>query len=113
DVRQRLKKGAYLDTDHLRSMLTPKTRDKPPVDSLFYDRSQIPKYLLQRGFTKKFLVEKQVGYDPYPPSAVIPIRDESGKLVGLARRIIQPGDGPKYLYPENFDRTSVDRKSVV
>ena len=44
-----------------------------------------------------------LGYDAESDAVTYPLRKPSGELVGVVRRPVQPGEGPKYLYPRNVD----------
>lgn len=57
-----------------------------------------PAYMLERGFSKKFLKRFGIGYDPTDMSTVFPIRDVKGVLVGVTRRATLPHAFPKYKH---------------
>jgi DNA primase len=76
-------------------------------ESLFYERSRVPQYILDRGFTLDTLKEWGVGYDSITNTAVLPVRVD-GKLIGLIRRKISTqDDGPKYLYTSGMRKSEV------
>lgn len=95
--------------------LLKKWPELPPLDERHVETSFMPEaavsaylglcphYLLSRGFTKSFLREMQVGYDPMALRAVFPIRDVHGRLVGLTRRATLSHQEPRYLHT-TFER---------
>lgn len=55
-------------------------------------------YMLNRGFTKECLDDWSIRYDPISDRVAIPIRTETGKLVGWKGRAFRQGrENPKYL----------------
>lgn len=68
-------------------------------EPLFYNRSSISRYMVDpkpqgRGFALETCRRWGVGHDRDLNAVVVPVRDE-GRLVGLVRRCLNPGD-PKY-----------------
>lgn len=61
-------------------------------------------YWFERGFTKETLRRFEVRYDAADASLTWPVRDSEGRLLGFTRRLIQPRQGPKYLYSPGFKR---------
>lgn len=53
-------------------------------------------YLRNRGFNDDTMDKFQLGYDEISGRIVIPIFDESGRLVGFKGRSVDPEDKPKY-----------------
>jgi DNA primase len=45
----------------------------------------------------------KLGYDSESDAVTYPLRKPSQELMGVVRRPLQAGDGPKYLYPRNVD----------
>lgn len=56
-------------------------------------------YMLSRGFTKETLEYFQVAYSSKKQRVVIPVRDETGGLVGFTGRAIDPDREPRYWDP--------------
>lgn len=54
-------------------------------------------YLAIREFTNESVVDWELGYDDYSKRITIPIKDESGKLVGFKGRSVKDGPYPKYM----------------
>lgn len=105
EVRRRLRmKVATSGMTPLELLRGRKTRYGPEAEAskpeaLFYERSRVPRYMvdpkpLGRGFAKQTMVDWGVGYDKELNAVVIPVKD-GGRLVGLVRRCLNPGD-PKY-----------------
>jgi DNA primase len=57
-----------------------------------------PKYMLRRGFERRTLREWGIGYDYGTGRVTIPVRDSSGKLVGISKRSTRDDGLPKYLH---------------
>jgi len=77
--------------------------------------SKCPVYMLNRGFTKPFLREFDIGWDEngyeHPEGSgrvlgakrvTFPVRDPYGRLLGLTRRTVESDGVPKYLH--DFER---------
>jgi len=96
-ARRRLRLKIPADSRTIVDMLK-RRRDRPvrerPPEPLFYERSRVPKYMVDRGFSMETLRRWEVGYDPQMRCAVIPFKAD-GKLIGLVRRNLGPG--PKYM----------------
>lgn len=71
-----------------------------PIDSRILGAYRgCPVYMLvDRGFPKKLLQEWDVGWDSELERVVLPVRNRSGKLVGVSKRATREGDSPKYLH---------------
>lgn len=41
-----------------------------------------------------------LGQDPFNGDATFPVHTPSGRLAGVGRRKLDPGDGPRYVYPK-------------
>jgi len=78
------------------------SEENPPLDErmLIPYLALCPRYMLDRGFTKKFLRENEIGYDDGDMRVVIPVRDADGKLIGITRRATLSTQSPKYLHSE-------------
>lgn len=65
--------------------------------------NRCPKYMLNRGFEKDTLRSWEVGFDRDAMRVTIPVRDATGRLVGVTKRAIDDSDHERYkhLY---FDR---------
>lgn len=75
-----------------------KVDDSIPESVLTPYRALCPRYMTDdRGFSKQFLKQMGIGYDPDTQRVVFPIRSTQGKLVGLTRRTTI-GQEPKYLH---------------
>lgn len=104
EVRKKLRNIASEDNTLLDFLLTDnKIKGDEYKEGLFYDKSKFPKFLTDRGFTKDFLREREVGYDDFPPAAVIPIKDENGRLVATVKRFVEPDGKMKYKYSSGFN----------
>lgn len=44
-----------------------------------------------------------LGWDYETDSGTYPLRNSGGEVLGVVRRPMTPGDGPKYLYPKGID----------
>jgi len=61
----------------------------------------------------------RLGYDPGVEAVTYPLRRTDGAVLGVVRRALEAGDGPKYRYPKGIDISrllfnfSSDRRSVV
>ena len=106
-VRSRLRRRSVSLELSLSQALIARRRDRTAGDDggepLFYERGRVPRYLVDRGFTLETLRRWEVGYDPELRAAVIPVRS-GGRIVGLIRRLVDPGSGPKYLYSRGLRR---------
>src|SRR5690554_2646348 len=60
-------------------------------------------YLSKRGFGEDTIKSFGLGYNSQENSIVIPINDGYGKPVGISRRFLDPGKGPKYKNSRNDD----------
>ncbi len=76
------------------------SEDRVLPETVLSAYQRCPMYMLQRGFTKSFLKQLQIGYDPIEHRVVFPIRDFQGKLVGLTKRATFEGVYPKYKHTE-------------
>lgn len=65
-----------------------------------------PLYMVRRGFSKTFLRDYEIGWDPATRRVTFPVRDHRGYLAGFSRRAVDEEAWPKYLH-------DVDRASVV
>lgn len=123
EARRRLKMAIPRDNETIIKMLAGRrqgeSRQLPP-EPLLYDRTRVPKYMLNRGFDLELLRRWEVGYDQEFNRVVIPVKHE-GKLVGLVRRALDP-DGPKYVNTRGLtkgdflfglDHVSADAKELV
>ena len=74
-----------------------------PEVELEYNRNILPRFILERGFTKKFLREWQCGTDEKSVGLMVPAEDEHRRIIG---GIVRRPDGyqPKYMYTKNFPR---------
>lgn len=81
------------------------------VDSLVvnYDTEDINKlkYMLDRGFNPSTLRQFEVGFSSKKNRIVIPVRNESFKLVGVIGRAISEDKKPKYLYSDNLPKKGI------
>lgn len=64
---------------------------------MFYDR----------GLSYETLEYFEIGYSTVKERIVIPVRDQSYKLVGFIGRAIKPEQEPRYLYNKGFKRADV------
>jgi DNA primase len=108
DVARRLRNRMPMDSSTIERLLgrTEGVEIDSAGEPLFYERNRVPKYMVDRGFDVDTLKRWQVGYDAESDSAVMPVRLD-GKLVGLIRRLVDPGDGPKYLYTRGMAKDQV------
>lgn len=67
-------------------------------------RGQVPRYVIERGVSVDQARTWELGYDRDRQRLVIPIRDESGRLVGYSKRAIHDEDTPKYLHAKGMAR---------
>lgn len=63
-------------------------------------------YWHKRGFTDETIDLFQLGYDPLEDTAIIPVRNFAGGLVGVIRRFLDPDAELRYRYPKGFKRSS-------
>lgn len=64
-----------------------------------------PRYMRERGFSRSTLWRWEVGYDSEADRVTLPVRDETGRLVGFSKRSTT-GAEPKYLHL-GFKRSKV------
>lgn len=64
-------------------------------------------YLIDRGYTPPTLKAFEVGFATNKKRIVIPIRDESFKMVGLVGRATSSNQQPKYLYSKNLPKKHI------
>lgn len=99
EARRRLRMAIPKDPETLAKLLAGRREQTSaralPPEPLLYDRTRVPKYMVNRGFTLDLLRKWEVGYDQEYHCVVVPVK-ANGKLVGLVRRNLRP-DGPKYL----------------
>lgn len=83
--------GDIVKTDQLLEFLTREKRTPEGVDQadLVYDRSRVPGYILNRGFSLAVLKEWGAGWDEAEQAVVLPAY-ENGRIVGLIKRRIDP-----------------------
>lgn len=106
--------GIYADpevsVDHLRNAMKRievEYSDEPKIKLLAESHLNRYKgdtsYWTGRGFTEKTIEKWGLGYDPLSDRAIIPYRNQEGRLIGVIQR--RMGNVfPRYLYPEGFDR---------
>lgn len=93
------------DWKGLLSRLSP---DDVVDEQVVYDTAWLRQYdfptdfWTERGFSDGTIRRFELGYDPLRDEAIIPTRDHHGDLIGVIRRRLDPGDGPRYLYPKGF-----------
>lgn len=108
DARRELLRGAAPSVELLEAILDgPEESEDEVQEPLFYDRSQVPQYIVDRGFNMETLKAWQVGWDENDRSVVIPARDERSNLVGLIRRRVDDWKKPKYLNTEGEWRGNI------
>lgn len=88
-IQARLRNMFADDQTLLERLLNPQEEEKEEKipQPLFYERNKMYPYLFNRGFTREFLKEWEVGIDSETKSIVIPAT-EDGKLYGLISRPI-------------------------
>lgn len=59
-----------------------------------------------RGFTPRTIKRFDLGFDPLRNTAVIPLRNDHGGLIGVVRRYLDPDVEFRYRYPKGFKRTN-------
>jgi DNA primase len=97
------------DTSSLRELLVRHVDEEDPYDiwpesrldavRIDYDSDLVSpstQYMLDRGFTIETLKHFEIGYSVVRHRVVIPVRDETGALVGFSGRAIDPGQEPRY-----------------
>lgn len=89
--------GFVVEVFNLEAMEAEKPKPFHPAIMGVY-KSRCPEYLLQRGFKKSVLREWEIGYDRLTQTAVIPVRDHLGELVGLAKRDTTGESASKYVH---------------
>lgn len=67
-----------------------------------FDAGPVHPYWLER-FDEHTARAFRLGFDRGRDSVTYPFRDESGRVLGVVRRPLVSGDGPKYLYPRGVD----------
>lgn len=86
--------------------------DELSLDSVEIDyESDEDRMLLQpfidRGYSYETLMAFEIGYSKIKDRIVIPVRDQSFKLVGLIGRAVHDWQDPRYLYNKGFKRADV------
>jgi len=117
-VSERVKRKKYGDDKKrvgqqiVRQARTKDQQGKLEDDFKKYMR-KIPDYAFERGLTMAQCERWEIGYDPKEMRMIIPIRDKSGKLMGVSGRDLLGDRKPKYkhyyglqkervLYGENY-----------
>jgi len=62
-------------------------------------------YLARRGIDGRDIAKWELAWDEDDLRIVIPVRDHNGKLRFHIRRATRPNDWPKYLYPDDSERS--------
>lgn len=85
-----------------------KALDGKTLEQLYYPESWLDRYTIwdeameywrgQRGLSEAVVHEFRLGWDPEERAATYPLRDLSGRVLGVVRRFTG-GGGPKYKYP--------------
>lgn len=71
-----------------------------------------PTSLLEEGFTEETLAKFEVGYDKFYNRITYPLRDCTGKLVGISGRATS-ANGPRYkVYDEEYKTWGIDPKKL-
>ncbi len=101
-----LKRGDKVPGEALWNILLRGKSEPRKIDSadLFYDSYRSHRYLLTRGFTVETLKSFKVGWDDDLKAIVIPAF-ENGRLVGLIKRLINPGKESKYDYTYGWQKS--------
>ena len=84
DIRKKLHRGQEASSEGPRRL--------PP-----YIDTQVPRWTLERGFTKEILRQHKLGYDAVLDSLVIPVLQAKALIYRRA-----PGQTPTYKYSEGF-----------
>lgn len=94
------------ETSSIRDLIVRKNEEDPYE---YWDESRLEgvlknikpayDYMMQRGFTKETLDYFQIGYSSKKERVVIPIRDETGGLVGFSGRATDSDREPRYWDP--------------
>lgn len=74
---------------------TPQHREDVLDESVLYAWDYSPKEWIDDGFDPEILRSHEIGYDPFHHAITIPIRNESGELIGVSARSLS-GQGPRY-----------------
>lgn len=59
-------------------------------------------YWRKRGLADHTVKLFNLGYDPIPHAAIIPLRDSYGSVIGVIRRYLDERYVPRYMYPKGF-----------
>lgn len=82
-----------------------KTTKLPVLPESLLKRYQFPtKYWKGRGFTSETIKAFDLGYDILDNEAIIPIRNVTGELIGVIRRLLDEDAVVRYMYPKGFHR---------
>ena len=74
----------------------------PEVD-IEYNKKLLPRFIIERGFKKKFLKEWECGLEESTEGLFIPSKDQYGRIIGsIVRRPL--GYNPKYMYNKHYPR---------
>lgn len=84
-----------------------KTEPLVTEDKLKEWLKEIPKYALERGLTRKEIIEYEIGYDPKEKRMIIPIRDHKKSLQGVSGRDVTGVQKPKYKHYFGFKKEKV------
>lgn len=84
--------------------LTEAEHRRPPVPESILGNYEFPTtyWREHRGFGPEVIERFQLGFDPMREHATIPVRDHTGELLGIIRRVLREGGGPKYLHPKGL-----------
>lgn len=89
----------------------------PEVEESKFDWSEVTdklshlendlEYMLRRGFTKSTLDLFEIAYSAKKNAIVIPVRNDSFRLVGLIGRLLDPDAKPRYTYTRGFGKKEI------
>lgn len=97
---QRLKKASdHIEKNKLKHTMT--------EDQLSEYMKLIPEYAFTRGLTEKDVIKYELGYDEKLKRMIIPVRDVTGKLVGVSGRDVTGVQKPKYKHYPGLKKEAV------
>lgn len=74
------------------------------ISEINEDYNFVHKYLIDRGFTKEYIIANHIGYDKDTHRITIPIYS-LGTYYGYIKRSVVKDVDPKYMYPAGYDKS--------
>lgn len=79
---------------------------RPDLSRFSYLPQTALEYLTHRGISDESISRWELGWNPETLRITIPVRDLDGRLAFVIERSVTEKDWPKYLYPEDAERSA-------